>query len=151
MLADFFSILLDLALEQVSEMGEGRESRGSILFPARRCLTRRISHLPSLVLIVVAVETEQFPVAPVMRIVVVVVVLVMDRELVQFLAVKFASAVRTDPRKHFERLLSIGLLQLSLGAPCHASLGEDGDLLLKDSTTSLSRLQKNNASQAEIQ
>jgi hypothetical protein len=47
----------------------------------------------------------------------------MDRELVQFLAVKFASAVRADPRKHFERLLSIGLLQLSLGAPCHASLG----------------------------
>jgi hypothetical protein len=48
--------------------------------------------------------------------------------------------VRTDPRKHFERLLSIGLLQLSLGALCHASLGEDGDLLLKDSTTSLSRM-----------
>jgi hypothetical protein len=35
--------------------------------------------------------------------------------------------VRTDPRKHLERLLSVGLLQLSLGAPCHASLGEDGD------------------------
>jgi hypothetical protein len=137
---DFFSILLDLALEQVSEMGKGRESRGSILRPARRSFTRRVSHLIPLMLIVVAVETEQFPVAPVMRIVVVVVVLVMDRELVQFLAVKFASAVSTDPRKHFERLLSIGLLQLSLGAPCHASLGEDGDLLLKDSTTSLSRM-----------
>jgi hypothetical protein len=131
---------LGLALEQVSEMGKGRKSRGSILRPARRCLTRRVSHLIPLMLIVVAVETEQFPVAPVMRIVVVVVVLVMDRELVQFLAVKFASAVRTDPRKHFERLLSIGLLQLSLGAPWHANLGEDGDLLLKDSTTSLSRM-----------
>jgi hypothetical protein len=30
--------------------------------------------------------------------------------------------VSTNPRKHFERLLPIGLLQLSLGAPCHASL-----------------------------
>jgi hypothetical protein len=35
--------------------------------------------------------------------------------------------VRTDPRKHLERVLSVTLLQLSLGAPCHASLGEDGD------------------------
>jgi hypothetical protein len=35
--------------------------------------------------------------------------------------------VRTDPRKHFERVLAIGLLQLNLGAPCHADLGEDGD------------------------
>jgi hypothetical protein len=50
--------------------------------------------------------------------------------------------VRTDPRKHFERVLSIGLLQLSLGAPCHASLQEDGDSLLSDSSTSRSRLLK---------
>ncbi len=126
----FFSILLDLALEQVSEMGEGREGRGLIWFPAKRRLTRRVSHLIPLVLIVVTVETEQLPVASVGWIVVVVVVLVMDRELAQLLAVKFASAMRTDPRKHFERLLTIGLLQLSLGASCHASLGEDGDLSL---------------------
>ena len=118
-------------------MGEGREGRRSILLSARRRLTRRVSHLIPLVLIVVAVETQQLPVVPVGRIVVVVVVLVMDRELAQLLAIKFASAVRTDPRKHFERLLSIGLLQLSLGALCHASLGEDGDSLLNDSTTSL--------------
>ena len=143
---DFFGILLDLALEQVSELGERREGRRSILLSARRRLTRRASHLIPLVLIVVAVETEQLPVAPVGRIVVMVVVLVMDRELAQLLAVKFASAVRTDPRKHFERLLSIGLLQLSLGAPCHASLGEDGDVLVRDSTASLSRMLKKSAS-----
>ena len=94
---------LGLALEQVSEMGEGREGRRSILLPARRRLTRHVAHLIPLVLIVVAVETEQLPVAPVGRIVVVVVVLVMDRELAQLLTVKFASAVRTDPGKHFER------------------------------------------------
>lgn len=52
-----------------------------------------------------------------------IVVLVMDRELAELLAVKFAATVRTDPRKHLERLLPIGLLQLSLSAPCHASLG----------------------------
>jgi len=51
------------------------------------------------VLIVVTVETEQLPVAPVGRIIVVVVVFVMDRELVQLLAVKFTPAVRTDPWK----------------------------------------------------
>ena len=90
-----------------------------------------------LVLIVMAVETEQLPVTPVGRIVVVVMVLVMDRELAQLLAVKFASAMRTNPRKHFERLLSIGLLQLSLGAPCHVSLGEDGYSLQRNSATSL--------------
>jgi hypothetical protein len=54
----FFSILLGLAFEQVSEMGEGGEVRRSILLPALRCLTRRVSHLIPLVLIVVAVETE---------------------------------------------------------------------------------------------
>jgi len=73
-------------------------------------------------LIVVAVETKQLPVAPVGRVVIVIVVFVMDGELAQFLAVKFASAVSTDPRKHLERAFSIGLLQLRLGVSCHASL-----------------------------
>jgi len=50
-------------------------------------------------------------------------VLVMDRELAEFLAVKLSSAVRADPWKHLERLLSIGLLQLCLGAPRHGGLG----------------------------
>ena len=83
------------------------------------------------------VETEQFPVASVRRIVVVVMVLVMDRELAEFLAVKLSSAVRADPWKHLERVLSIGLLQLSLGAPCHESLGMKSDSVLADTTTSL--------------
>ena len=69
-----------------------------------------------------------------------IVVLVMDRELAQFLAIKFASAMRTDPWKHFERLLSIGLLQLSLGVPCHGSLGLKSDPVLIDTTTSLGGL-----------
>jgi hypothetical protein len=30
--------------------------------------------------------------------------------------------MRTDPWEHLKRLLSIGLLQLGLGTPCHGSL-----------------------------
>ncbi len=99
------------------------------MFHARRPFSRRVSQLIPLVLIVVTVQTKQFPVAPIRWIVVVVVVLVMDCELAQFLGVKFTSAVRTDPRKYFERLLAIGLLQLTLSARCHASLEEDGNPL----------------------
>jgi hypothetical protein len=82
-----------------------------------------VGHLIPLVLIVVTVETEQFPVAPVWRIVIVVVILVMDRELVKRFAVKLASAMCTDPRKYFERVLSMGLVSLRLVTPCHASPG----------------------------
>jgi hypothetical protein len=62
------------------------------------------------VFIIVAVETEQLPIAPVGRVVIVVVVFVMDGELAQLLTVKFAPAVATEPWKHLERALSIGLL-----------------------------------------
>ena len=108
-------------------MREGREGRRSILLSARRDFIRCVRHLIPLVFIVVTVETKQLPIAPVGRIVVVVMVLVMDRELTQLLAVKFSSAMRTDPRKHFERLLPISLLQLRLGALGHASFEKDGD------------------------
>jgi hypothetical protein len=74
------------------------------------------------VLIVVAVETEQFPVTPVWRIVVVVMVFVMDRELAQLLTVEFTSTMRADPRKYLEGLLTVGLLQLSLSTSRHANL-----------------------------
>lgn len=76
----------------------------------------------TLVLIVVAVETEQLPVAPIWRIVVVVMVLVMDRELVEFLAVKLEAAMRANPGKQFERPLSKGMVQLRLVFPCHERL-----------------------------
>jgi hypothetical protein len=62
--------------------------------------------------IVVTVETQQFPVAPVGWIVVVVVVLVMDRQFTQLCAAKFPSAPCTDPGIQLERLRPIGLLPL---------------------------------------
>ena len=117
-------------------MGKGGEGRRSIWFSARRRLTRRGRHLISLMLIVMTIETQQLPVAPVGWIVIVVVVLVMNGELAQLLAVKLSPAVRTDPWEHFERVLSIGLLQLKLGASCHTSLGKEGDSILRDSTAS---------------
>jgi hypothetical protein len=61
-------------------------------------------------LIVMTVEAQQLPVAPVEGVVVMVVVLVMDRELVELLPVKFSSAVRTDPGKELEGEGSIGRL-----------------------------------------
>jgi hypothetical protein len=103
-------------------MSEGSEGRRPVLLSASRSFTGWIRQLIPLVLIVVAVETEQFPVAPVWWIVVVVMVFVMDCELAQLLTFKFTPAMRTDPRKHFEGLFTVGLLQLSLGLSCHANL-----------------------------
>ena len=50
------------------------------------------------VLIVVTVEAQQLPVAPIGGIVVVVVVPVVDREFAQLFAAKFAPTAPTDPR-----------------------------------------------------
>ncbi len=74
-------------------MGEGGER--AIRLTAR--FVRPATDLIALMLIVVTVEAEQLPVAAVRGIVVMVVVLVMDRELAQLPSVKFASTVGTDP------------------------------------------------------
>jgi hypothetical protein len=55
-----------------------------------------------LMLHVVTVDAEQFPVAAIGWIVLMVVVFVMDREFTQSLAREFAAASRTDRWKHFE-------------------------------------------------
>jgi hypothetical protein len=56
------------------------------------------------------IETQQFPVAAIRRIVIVVVVLMMDRQLTKSLAHEFTPAPRTDPRENPEGSLPIGLL-----------------------------------------
>jgi hypothetical protein len=73
-------------------------------------------------LIVVAVDTQQLPVAAIRRIVIVVVILMVDREFSNSFARKFAPAPRTDPRKHLERSFPIGLLSALSIKP---SLGYD--------------------------
>ena len=58
-----------------------------------------------------------------------VVVFMMNCELAQFLAVKFAPAVGANPGKEFERLLARGLFPLRPIARCHARLEMDSDLI----------------------
>jgi len=74
-------------------------------------------HLIPGVLVFVTVDTQQLPVAAVRRIVVVVVILVMDRELSNFSPREFSSASGTDPRKNLERSLPIGLLSTLSKSP----------------------------------
>jgi hypothetical protein len=62
-----------------------------------------------------AVETQQFPVAAVRRIVVMVVVLVVDRQFPQALAFKFTAAVAADPGKQFKGFLPVGFFPLLPG------------------------------------
>ena len=97
-------------LQQSIKTSERLEGRGWLLLASRqRFIMPFLIQIP-LVLIVVTVETQQFPVAAVRRIVVVVVILVMDRELTKFFACEFAPASCTDPWIHLERLLPVGFL-----------------------------------------
>jgi hypothetical protein len=68
-------------------------------------------------LIIVAVNTQQFPVASVGGIVVMVMVLVVDREFAKPLAFEFAPAAPTDRGEHLESPLSIASHSLFLLAP----------------------------------
>lgn len=59
------------------------------------------------VLVVVAIQTEQFPIAAVRWVVIVIVVFVVYRQLAQAHARKLATASPANPWKQFERLLTI--------------------------------------------
>jgi hypothetical protein len=61
---------------------------------------------------VVTVEAQQFPVAAIERIVVVVVVPVMHRQLAQFFALEFAGASAADVGEEFQSLLPVSGLTL---------------------------------------
>ena len=98
-------------------MSEGLMHGSGLLFGARQHPVVSLIIQISRVLIVVAVEAQQFPVASVGRIVLVVVVFVMDRELTKPLALEFTSTPRTNPRKNLKRLLPITLFPLLLAAP----------------------------------
>ena len=69
------------------------------------------------VFVVVAVEAQQLPVAAVKGIVVMVVILVMDREFTYPLAFKFPSAPGAKPWVHLKRSIPITLLPLFPAAP----------------------------------
>src|SRR5262245_42284534 len=108
---------LYFALQQGLEIGERPVSRQRLALLSRRRLPICVRNLLPCVLIVMAIQTEQLPVAPIGGIIVVVVVFMMDREFAQFFAAKFASAPPTDPGIQLERLPPIGPLLLRLMAP----------------------------------
>src|SRR5690606_39524775 len=67
------------------------------------------------VLVVVAIQEEQLPVRAVFGVVVVVVVLVMDRQLAESLARELAGTTSVDPGVHLQRLFAITLFALGVG------------------------------------
>jgi hypothetical protein len=79
---------------------------GRDAFASGSIATASCFQLP-LVFVVVAVEAQQFPVAAVGRVVAVIVVPVMDRQLAKVGAREFAAAATADPRIDLERLLSV--------------------------------------------
>jgi len=92
--------------------------RGFLLFAAEQARLAQVA----LMLVVVAVQAQQFPVAAVERVVVVVVVFVMDRKLLQIGGGEFARAASADPRKKFQRTTAIALGTFVLSA---ARIGDD--------------------------
>src|SRR3990172_1763596 len=97
---------IPLALEQLAERRERlvRRRRGGVFLAAA---TRfRVFHAG--VLVLVAVDAQQFPVRAVGRIVVVVAVLVVHGQLAQPRAGEFACATHADPRQDLERRFAVG-------------------------------------------
>ena len=96
-----------LVFQQVSETGEWLVCRRLPAVAAGFGFAEGLFIKILLVFIVVAVETEKLPVAPVRWIVIVIVVLVMDREFAKFLADEFPAAPRADMRVYPECQLPI--------------------------------------------
>jgi hypothetical protein len=59
-------------------------------------------------LVLVAVDAEQLPVAAIQRIVIVIMILMVNREFAQAHAGELAGAAAADPRIEFERAFAIG-------------------------------------------
>jgi len=94
--------------EQVLQIGKGLRGGaiGACLAIAPG-LNGRVVFEFTRVLIVVAVQTEQFPVAAVGRVVVVVVVAVVHGELLQVLPREFARTAAANPRVNLQRLFAV--------------------------------------------
>ena len=79
-------------------------------FAARSIVAAARCFQLSLVFVVVAVQAQQFPVAAVDRIVVVIVVAMMDRQFAQIGAGELAAAAASDPWINFQGPFPIALL-----------------------------------------
>ena len=101
-----------LPFEEVFQIGE-RLRRGPAAF--RRIVTnsglaRGVMVELARMFIVMAIQAEQFPVAAITRIIVVIVILVMHRQLLQIFPRKLATATATNPRIDLKRLLTVAQL-----------------------------------------
>ena len=67
--------------------------------------------------IIMAVKTQQFPVAAVFRIIIMIVIAMMHRQLMQVLMVEFTTAPATNPGIQFERLFPVGTRTFLILAP----------------------------------
>lgn len=70
-----------------------------------------------LMFVVVAVQTQQLPIAAIRRVVVVIVITVVNGQLTQIGACEHSSAAATDPRINLQSSLTIALSPLVGGAP----------------------------------
>ena len=68
-------------------------------------------------LVIMTIQAQQLPVAAVRWIIVMVVVLMVDREFLHVRVVELPRAPATDPRIHLQRLAPVRLLALILGPP----------------------------------
>lgn len=68
-------------------------------------------------LVVVAIEAKQFPVAAVRGVVIVVMVPMVDREFLELPALEFAAAARTNVRIQLQRLFPVLLLPEFAASP----------------------------------
>ena len=97
--------------EELIQAREGLVSRAIGVALARR-INCALLFYQARMLVVVTVQTQQFPVTAVGRIIVVIVIAVMDGQLVQVRAREFTRTTPADPRIHLERLLTIALVAL---------------------------------------
>ena len=97
-----------LAGEQVLEIGEWRVSRNAMIWTGEAAFLLTGLQLP-LVFVIVAVEAQQFPVAAIQRVVVVIVITVVNCQLTQIGARERSGAPATYPRVDFQCPLAIRL------------------------------------------
>lgn len=96
-------------VQQVCECGKGLVGNGIRgLFTDMSGFIRHFVSI-SPMLVVVTINAEIFPVAPVRRIVVVIVILVMDREQVEIFTGEVSAAAGTYPGMDLKRLLAVAL------------------------------------------
>ena len=115
-------------LYKVCQCGEGIVGQRIILQGRLGIATEMVDTIRVLVLIIVTTETQQFPIAAIYRVIVVIAVLVVDGQVAEVLPGKLPATPRADMGKQGQRLLPIPRAAFGLLPP---NLGEKGSLLFR--------------------